>query len=189
MSLYDVVLFLHLLVLLAAFLLSGALHAAEYQSAGAASVQELRFVTRVNRLAPGFGVVVLLLLALGMWLVELSKDRNDVFDLGDGFVWTAMVVLVVLFLDGPLVLARRDKALQGALEGAGDGPVPAPVRDLAVHPGTWRITHLNTGMVLGVVLNMATKPTAVVCVVDVVVGGLLGMAVATVAAGRLRRSA
>ena len=38
----------------------------------------------------------------------------------------------------------------------------------------WAVATINTFAVLGVVLNMATKPSLVVCVVNIVVGAAIG---------------
>lgn len=186
MTLFDVVLFLHVAVLLAAFFLGGALHAAEYQIGSVRSVQDLKVVTRPFRFGALFAPLVVLLFLLGMWLVELSKDGDEVFHVKEAWVWTAIVAVVILLLDGALVMGRHGAALGKALAAAPDGPVPPALGELATEPVTWMTSHLNTLMVLGVVLNMVTKPDTLLSVVDVVGGAAVGLVVGSVMSRRAR---
>src|ERR1041385_7252093 len=133
MELADFVLFLHILVVLCAFALASAIHTAEILMRRAGSIAELRRLSKPGRLGPAFGVIVLLLFGLGSWLIHLDKKTED-FKYSDAFVWTAIVVLVFLFATGPTILGRHQKRLERALETAGDGPVTAELRAIALNP-------------------------------------------------------
>lgn len=176
MHLIDVVLFLHIATAIAAFSLSGVMHASEYLARTATTVEQLRHAARPQRLGPLFGVLVILLFGLGSWLVGLNDQG---FSFGDAWVWTAMVALVVLGVDGPLVLGRHASALDKALAEAGDGPLTPELRELVQHPVPWAFSWMNTFLALGVVLNMVTKPgvagAALVLVAAAVLGAVLGL--------------
>lgn len=159
---YDVVLFFHLLAVLAAFGLSGAMHSAEYQMAGADSVARLRQVVKPLRFAPLFGPILLALVVLGM---ALTGAFDHGYSTSDPFAWSGLIGAAALLLDGPLLLDPHAKKLTAALTTAPDGPVPAEVRALAFTPQAWRLSHLNTFLALGVVFNMTVKPGTAGCLI------------------------
>lgn len=170
MKLADVVLFLHILVVLCAFALASALHTAEILMRRAGTIAELRRLAKPGKLGPAFGVIVLLLFGLGSWLVHLDKS-SDHFAYSDPFVWTAIVVLVFLFVTGPTILARHHKRLERALDAAPDGPVTAELRALALDPLAVMVGTISTGVALGVVFNMATKPNAAAAIAAILLAG------------------
>jgi hypothetical protein len=173
MSAYDVVLFFHVAVLLFAFGLTGVLHGSEWLMARASTVTELRATARAQKLGPLFAPIIVALMGLGFALIGMSKEPAQ-FDFSDPFAWTATVVLVILFLDGPLILGRHATAMGKALAAAPDGPVTPELRAMTLDRTIWYASHMNTFAVLGVVLNMATKPSLVGCVVDIVGGAGIG---------------
>jgi hypothetical protein len=174
MSTFDVVLFCHIAVVLSAFALAGVLHGSEWLMGRAKTVAELKVVSRPQKLGPLFAVILIALVGLGFTLLHLSKDTDHQLKFSDPFAWTALVVAVLLFLDGPLVLGRHANELAKALETAPDGPVTPELRAMTLSKTFWYTAHLNTFAVVGVVLNMATKPSLVACVVDIVAGAGIG---------------
>jgi uncharacterized membrane protein len=174
MHLVDVVLFLHIGAAIFAFGLAGALHAAEWLSRGATSVGELRTSGRATRLGQLFPVAILLLLVLGAWLVHLSKKE---FSFSDGWVWTAVVALVILGAVGGLVLDKHAKEFRALLAATPDGPIPDPLRVMAFDSRSWLLSHLSTGLALAVVFNMAIKPNTAGAIAVLVVGIASGAAV------------
>lgn len=181
MSGYDVVLFFHLLAVLAAFGLSGAMHSAEYQMAGADSVARLRQVITPLRFAPAFGPILLALVVLGM---ALTGGFDSAYSTSDPFAWTALIGAAALLLDGPLLLDPHAKKLKAALEQAPEGPVPADVKALAFTAQAWRLSHLNTMLALGVVFNMTVKPSAASCLGVLAVAALIGSGLGQVLCNR-----
>jgi hypothetical protein len=177
MSLFDFVLFLHIAVVLFAISLAGVLHVAEHQASRATTVAELRVVSRPYKYGVLFAPVVILLLGLGMWLVHLSKGE---FHVGDGWAWTAIVALGLLFLAGPTVMGRHAVALKNALADLPDGPVSPEVHALVMQRASWVVGNASTTLALGVVFNMTTKPSTggaiLVLVIATAVGALLGYA-------------
>ena len=137
-------LFCHIAVLLFAFGLSGVLHGSEWLMARASTVAELRSMARPQKLGPLFAPIIVALLAFGFALIGMSKDP-DKFEFSDPFAWTATVVLVFLFLDGPLLLGRHATAMGKAIASAPDGPVTPELRamTLIAPSGTCRISTLS----------------------------------------------
>src|SRR5947207_15880425 len=113
--LFDFVLSLHIAVVLFAFALAGAIHAAEIMMRSAGSVAEMRNLVKPGKFGPAFGGVVLLLFGFGSWLIHLSPSE-DKFHFKDPFIWTAIVVLAILFITGPLILGQHHSKLDKAVE-------------------------------------------------------------------------
>lgn len=172
---YGVVLALHITSVVAAFFLAGALHASEYLMKGATSVAEVRRLTRTVRFAPLFAPIVIAIFAFGSVLLHL--DEGSAYDMGDAWIWTAMLVLLVLILDGPLVLARYAKRLDALVAETPDGPVPEAVRAQVTATVPWVVSHANSFLALSVILNMATKPGTGAAVATVVIGAALGASI------------
>jgi hypothetical protein len=182
MSSYDVVLALHIMSVLAAFFLSGGLHVCEYLMKGATTMAEVRRLARPAKFAPLFAPIVIAIFGLG--LTMLHMDEGSAFKASDGWVWTAMVVLAVLLLDGPLILGRHASQLDKLVEATPDGPVPDNVRAQMTAPMPWAVSHANTFAALSVILNMAAKPSTTYSIVVVVVGTAIGAALGSLLAKR-----
>lgn len=181
MSTFDVLLFLHLAAVVVAFFTAGALHTAEYLRGGCRTVGELRRVHRPWRYGPAFAPIILVLFGSGMALVRASDEE---FHHSDPFAWTAIVLLVMLFLDGPLILGRHADKLEKALQAAPEGPIPDDIRVMAFDLSSWRVSHANTASVLAVIYNMTNKPSVGVCIADILGAAVLGAAVGQILAGR-----
>ena len=172
MHAYDLLLGLHITFVLAAFFLSGALHACEYLMKGAGSVAEVKRLLLPGKFAPLFAVFVLGIFGCGEGM--LHNDAGAGFHASDGWVWTAMVVLLILFLDGPLVLARAAKNLEKAVEAAPEGPVSPELRAEITSPVPWMVSHANSLMALSVIFTMTNKPGTPVAILVIVVATALG---------------
>ena len=155
MSIYNLVLFLHVATLLFALVVTGILHGSMWLMVRAATVAELRVSARPQQLGALFALFILALIGSGFSLLNLSKTSNK-FHFSDPFAWTSVVVLVFLFLNGPLILGRHDKALRKALTGSSNGPVSPELHALTINRTVWFFEFINPFTVLGVVLNMAT---------------------------------
>jgi hypothetical protein len=181
MHLYDVILFVHILTLLAAIGLGTTLHHAEWSTRRATTVSELRTITAVYRRGNFFPIFIILLFGEGAWLLHLSKKQDEAFHFGDAWVWTAIVALVILMVTGGAVLGRGASAYAKLLAAAPEGPITPDVRTATFATGTWATSHMNTFLAIAVVFNMVTKPsssaTAIgVLIVGMAVGALLGAA-------------
>jgi hypothetical protein len=181
MHLYDVVLFLHILTLLAGIGLGSTLHHAEWATRTATTVGELRTTTAVYRRGNLFPIVIILLFAEGAWLLHLSKKQDETFHWGTGWVWTAIAALVILMISGGAVLGPNATRYLKLLAAAPDGPITPEVRAATFRPFLWATSHTNTALAVAVAFNMVTKPSGtatpiVVLVVGILVGTLVGLA-------------
>jgi hypothetical protein len=181
MHLYDVVLFVHILTLLAAIGLGSTLHHAEWSTRRATTVGELRTITGVYRRGNLFPILIILLFGEGAWLLHLSRRQDETFHFGDAWIWTAIVALAILMVSGGAVLGREASKYSKLLAATPDGPITPEVRAATFTTSTWATSHMNTFLALAVVFNMVTKPSddataIVVLVVGMVVGALIGIA-------------
>ena len=176
-TLFGVVLFLHIAVVIVAFAMAGVMHTAINVVARGRSVQELRSWGAVmHRIEPLFPLMALLLLGLGIWLVHLGAHTDDAFSFSDGWVITAIVTLVAVEAAGGIVLAPHGKKLTGLIAQAPDGPVTEEIRAAATRPLFWDLVHITTFGFLGVVFLMAAKPSGAWAPVFPLVGAAIGIA-------------
>ncbi|HUR50688.1 MAG TPA: hypothetical protein VMZ11_01050 [Mycobacteriales bacterium] len=176
MELYEVVLFTHIAVVLAAFALTGAIHVSEWLTVRASTVQEMRILSKPMAWGVLFAPVVALLLFLGAWLVQLSDDRAAAeYSFSDGWVWTAAVVLAFAFVAGFALEGPAAQRLGKALAEAPDGPATAELRAQASEPLPWLVGHAVPFMIVGVVSNMVNKPGTAVSLLVIAVGAMVGL--------------
>lgn len=183
MAAYDVVLALHIIAALAAFGMSTLLHGSEWMARRARSVAELRplgTAMRYGFLMPLFGTT---LVALGVVLVLISPEDEKV-GFGDPFVWCGLVAYVLLTASGA-VMAPYSKAIASAVAAAPDGPIDPELRSIVLaRPGTV-VGHMATALLLAVVVDMTTRPDALVAPLVLAGGLVLGYLVGEVAARSL----
>jgi hypothetical protein len=171
----DVVLFLHIAVAVFTFAVAGLLLTGLSQMRRAESVAVLRSWERLtHRIEPWFPILVLVLIALGGWLIALSDDE---FSWGDGWVLTSVITLVVMEGYGGIVLAPNGKRLHALLESVPEGPVPAEVEAAVRNPLVWAGAWGETGLATGILFLMPTKPAGVWSVLIVAVLGLASVAI------------
>jgi hypothetical protein len=176
-TLFGFVLFLHITVAIAAFMMAGIAHAGLPAMAKASDVREMRpWAAVLHRLDPLFPLAALLLLGLGAWLVHLSGGE---FAWKDGWVTTAVIALVVIEGFAGALLAPKAKALTKAVKDAADGPVPESLHQAAMEPRIWHISHIATFGFAGVVFLMSAKPSGVWSLIIVVAGVAIGFALST----------
>lgn len=172
-TLFGVILFLHITAAIAGFVIAGVLHAALQALARAGTVAEIRFWGRlVHRLDPLFPLLALLLLGFGAWLIHLSSRITW----SDGWILTSVISLVVVEGMMGTTIAPKSKALVKSIESAADGPVPDDVRRFAVHPMVWHLTHVASFAFLGVVFLMAVQPNGALSVIIVIIAAVIGVA-------------
>jgi hypothetical protein len=175
-TLFGVVLFLHITVALLAFGMAGVMHTALNVVARGRTVTELRAWSAVmHRIEPLFPVMALLLLGLGAWLVHLGAHTDDAFSFSTGWILTAIVTLVAIEAAGGAVLAPHGKKLTALINGAPDGPVTEEIVAAARRPLFWDLAHLTTFGFIGVVFLMAAKPSGSWAPVFPIVGAVVGV--------------
>jgi MFS family permease len=186
-TLFGFILFLHILTAIVAFMMAAIVHAGLPALARARDVREMRsWAALLHRLEPLFPIAALLLLVLGAWLIHLSKGR---IHWGDGWLLTSLIALIVVEAIAGVKLAPKAKAAVKAVEEAADGPVPDSVRRTALEPWIWYPSHVATFGFAAVVFLLAARPAGAWAVVTVIVGGLIGVAVARVQLRRLAGTA
>jgi hypothetical protein len=177
-TLFGLVLFLHILTAIVAFMMAGIVHAGLPALARARDVREMRsWAAVLHRLEPLFPIAALLLLGFGAWLIHLSKGR---IHWGDGWLLTSLITLIVVEGIAGVKLSPKAKAAVKAVEEAADGPVPDSVRRTALEPWIWYPSHVATVGFAAVVFLMAARPAGAWAVVIVIVGALIGIAAARV---------
>jgi hypothetical protein len=125
----------------------------------------------------GLPLALLVLLGSGAYLVERGWTWSS------GWVDAGLVGVGVLFVVGAAVVGGRSRALRRELADTADGAVTAPPGRIAREHVAGVASWTNTGLALGIVFVMTTKPA--------LAGSLVAFAVATglgaLVALRLRR--
>lgn len=174
-TLTGFVLFLHIGVVIASFMIAGVLHAALHVLPRAKSVAEMRpWAAVMHRIEPLLPMLAVVILAMGAWLVHL--EHGDGVRWSDGWVLTPLATLVVIEGLAGALLAPRTKALCEKVAETADGPVPDDLRLMTLSPAVWHVGHVATFGFLGVVFVMAVKPDGAVAWLFPVVGALVGIA-------------
>jgi hypothetical protein len=186
MELYDVVKFVHIATLLCAIALAGVLHSTHWLMPRAQTVAELRVLARPQKWGVGFAPIIGLLLLEGMWLLKLSDDRAAQFGFSDGWVWTAVVALGILFAGGIGVEGPHAEALNKAVDAAPEGPVTPELRAEVAKPLSWVLGHAMTFLAVSVACNMVNKPGAPVAALVLVVGTSIGAVIGLMGSRRAR---
>jgi len=174
-TLFGVILFLHITVAILSFMIAGVLHVALNTTARVRTIAEARSWSSVtHRLEPLLPFGALLLLGFGAWLIHLRSAR---LAWSDGWILTSVIALVLVEAVMGALVAPRSKALAAAIHDAPDGPVPDDIRRASTDPVVWHFAHVASFGFTGVVFLMAAKPDGVWSVVIVVVAALIGVAV------------
>jgi hypothetical protein len=119
-----------------------------------------------------FPVAILGLFATGAYMT------NDVWTWSTRWIDVSIAALAVLALQGPLLAGLRAKVLERALAANGPGPLGDSAQRLARDPVLWVVTFANPGIVLGILWNMVNKPGIGEAIAAVLIGYLVGAAVA-----------
>jgi hypothetical protein len=175
---YRVVLFLHLCALLGAIGTSALLHFAEVRLRAADTVAAVRmWADLIEKGARVFPLALLVLLGSGTYLVDRSWAWSS------GWVEASLVGVAVLFAVGAGVIGGRSRALRRELATAGEGEVSAQLGQITREHVAGVASWTNTGLALGIVFVMTTKPALAGSLAALVIAAGLGAAVAL----RLRR--
>jgi len=167
--LMNLALYLHLLALLAAVggsAVSHYLHARERRSSTAE--EALGHATMMQSVARVFPVASLLLLASGFYMAW----RLDL--LSTGWIWVAVVGLVLIGVVGDGIVGKHQKELAQELGGNGMSTKAHALLESPV--GRVAPVTVDT-LVLGVVWVMVTEPSTVESVLTLVVAIVVGVAV------------
>jgi hypothetical protein len=167
--LYDIVLFLHLITIAAAFFVAGALHVSLLRMRSAADISQARTASAqcaaCARLLP---IALLILLITGAYLTQVRWSWTT--------PWIDVAILGLLMMGaiGGGVLGRRERALHAFLsDHAGDSIDPATASRLQD-----RVLMIGSAVMpliaIGVMLVMVTKPGLIAGILELIAATALG---------------
>jgi len=166
---YHLALFVHLLALMAAVAASALVHLADARRARAATPRDaLAWHALAGSAARTFPIALLLLAVTGTVMVETS----DGLEWLAGWVAAGMLGVVALLASGGVIAVRaRREARELARLAANDSVHDAPPPDAVVETLSW----MNTGLAVGVILVMSTKPPLTESLVALAFGAAGGL--------------
>ena len=173
MDTYHVVLYLHLLSLLLAFVAAGIVSACLFGLRRARTLAEAGpWGMLAGKIARAFPVAILGLFVTGAYMT------SDVWSWSTGWIAVSIGGLALIALQGPLLAEPRKKALQQALVANGPGPLGDEARRMTRDPVLWMVAFSNPAIALGVVWSMTQKPGTAGAIAAIVVAYVVGAAVA-----------
>jgi hypothetical protein len=173
MDSYTLALFLHLCSLLGAIGAASLLHFAEARLREADTVAAIGVWSRlIEKGAKVFPLALLALLGTGAYMVDGRWAWSA------GWIEAGLVGVVALFVVGAGVVGARSRALRQELLDAADGALPPRLAYVAREHVGGIASWTNTGLALGIVFVMTTKPALPGSIASLVVAAGLGAAVA-----------
>jgi hypothetical protein len=170
---YHYVLYVHLLSLFVGIGAGSVLLACLLQLRAARTVEQAApwgiMAGKVGKLFP---VAILGLFGTGAYMT------SDVWTWSTGWIEIGIAALVVLTVQGAGIAERTGHKLGAALQANGPGPLGPEARRMALHPGLWVVEFSNLGIVFGVVWNMTQKPGLGESIAAMVIGYVVGAALA-----------
>jgi hypothetical protein len=173
---YNYVLYVHLLSLFIGIGAGSVLLACLFQLRAARTLETaVPWGMLSGRVAKLFPVAILGLLATGAYMTHKSWTWST------PWIDVAIVVLVVLAVQGGGIGEHTAKQIQAAMQENGPGPLGLKARKMCLHPGLWVVEFTNLGIVLGVVWNMTQKPGWGGSIASVAIAYAVGVALALLA--------
>ena len=172
MSAYYVLLYIHLLALVAASATSSVVHLAQARARRAASVPEIRqWLMLGGSTARIFPIATLTLLVTGALMVSFRGP----WSWSAGWVEAGLVAVLFLLLSGPFLGVRGKRA---GLSLASLAPGEVERAAAVLHdPVAGALSWANTGVALGAVYAMAAKPGLAGSLLALVLGAATGVAI------------
>lgn len=173
MDTYHVVLYIHFMALFVGIGAATMLMVCLFQLRAAQTLEQaVPWGMLAGKTEKAFPIAVLGLFGSGAYMTA------DLWTWGTGWIDVSIAGLVVLSLQGPLVGGRAGRMLERALHENGPGPLREAASRMTRHPGLWVTELSNLGLVFGIVWNMTQKPGTGSAVAAIVIGYLVGVAVA-----------
>ena len=170
MSTYTLVLFIHLVGAIGAFVSIGTWLLGLSALRRARRVEQVRALAWLIIVASPLMVLSVLLIALAGLDMALSA-----WGLQTGWIAVAIVSFVLMAPVGPLVLAARMYTIMDLAREAPDGPLPDELERRTHDPILLVAAQTLTAVLLGIVFLMTTKPALVNSIVVMVVAFFLGV--------------
>ena len=173
MNTYHYVLYLHLLSLFIGIGAGSVILACLLQLRAARTVEQAApWGMMAGKVGKFFPIAILGLFGTGAYMT------SDLWTWSTRWIDVAIAALVVLLLQGALIAERTGHKLGAALQANGPGPLGPEARRMALHPGLWVVEFSNLGIVFGVVWNMTVKPGLGESLAAVLIGYVVGAALA-----------
>jgi len=173
---YHYVLYVHLLSLFVGIGAGSVLLACLLQLRAARTVEQAApWGMLAGKIGKLFPVAILGLFGTGAYM---TSETTFPWSWSTAWVEVGIAALVVLLAQGAGIAERTGHKLGAALQANGPGPLGPEARRMALHPGLWVVEFANLGIVLGVVWNMTQKPGLGESIAAVLVGYVVGAALA-----------
>jgi hypothetical protein len=170
---YHVVLYIHLLALFVGIGAGSILILCLFQLRAARTLEAAApWGAVAPKVARAFPVAILGLFGSGAYMT------SDLWTWDTGWIVVAIVALVVLGLQGPLLAERAGKKVGMAMGQNGPGELREPALRMTRYTVLWFSELSSFGLVLGVVWNMTTKPGTGTAVAAAVGGYAVGAGLA-----------
>lgn len=167
MSIYTIVLFLHISGAIGYFVSIGAWLFGLVSLRRAQRVEQVRsLIHLVGLTGPLFGISVLLILAAGLYMAVTA------WSLQTGWIAVALVSLILMAPLGTALIEPRRRAIERLARNVPDGPLPQSLEQCIHDPVLFTTLQTIAVLLFGIVFLMTTKPS--------LAGSLIVMAVALV---------
>jgi hypothetical protein len=171
MSIYNIVLFLHVSGAIGYFVSIGTWLFAFSALRRAQRVEQARALTNLaGRLGPLFGISVLLILATGLYMAVTA------WGLQTGWILVALISLVLIAPLGTALIEPRRRAIDRLAQEAPDGPLPQALEQRTHDPVLLAALQTVAALLLGIVFLMTTKPALIGSLIVMAVALVLGLA-------------
>ena len=171
MSIYNIVLFLHVSGAIGYFVSMGTWLFGFAALRRAQRVEQVRSLTNlVGRLGPLFGISVLLILVTGLYMAITAWGFQT------GWIPVALVSLILIAPLGTAFIEPRRRAIARLAQEAPDGPLPQALQQRIHDPILGTALQTVTILLLGIVFLMTTKPELIGSIIVMAVALVLGLA-------------
>jgi hypothetical protein len=179
---YHYVLYVHLLSLFVGIGAASVLLVCLFQLRAARTLEQAApWGMMAGKVGKFFPVAILGLFGTGAYM---TSETTFPWTWSTRWIDVGIAALVVLFAQGAGIAERTGHKLGAALQANGPGPLGPEARRMALHPGLWVVEFTNIGIVMGVVWNMTEKPglggSLAAVLIGYVVGGALALLVTRV---------
>jgi hypothetical protein len=171
MSIYTIVLFLHVSGAIGYFIAIGTWLFGLAALRRAQRVEQVRALTNLaGRLGPLFGISVLLILATGLYMALTA------WSLQTGWIGIALISLILIAPLSTALIEPRRRAIDRLAREAPDGPLPQSLEQRIHDPVLATALQTVATLLLGIVFLMTTKPSFTGSLIVMAVALALGLA-------------
>jgi hypothetical protein len=171
MSIYTIVLFLHVSGAIGYFIGMGTWLFCYYALLRVERVEQVRVLTHiVGRTGPFMGISALLILGAGLYMAVTA------WSLLTGWILVALVGLLLIAPLGTAFIEPRRRAIERMAREAPEGSLPRSLEQSIHDPVLLTALQTVTILLLGIVFLMTNKPSLTVSLIVMAVALVLGLA-------------